>query len=634
MADATTSDKPPAPQPPKSPLLALYEKSPVLLALLALAALEIVPLAGLYVSYKDGWDAWATPAAVLAVAALIPPVGIALGQAWGFSAASYVSWFGIVLIALRSMTVGPTLPGLSPAVAYAAVLAGIGSLTRRPPKSDGASAATPDIPVAAWAKENLEAIIVAFIMALVIRCFGIEVFKIPSSSMEPALLGDVTVDNGRLYHGRRCDFEPYHMVSRTSGGDRIMVTKFFYAAADIERYDVVVFKFPLNQARNFIKRVVGLPDEELLLFHGNLYAKRPGDTEFKITRRPLRTQDSLWINPSTLRSYLDKWEDFATEWEVEGPKPTVLGGQLTYDAAPEGDGAWMSYNGSLKDPEGVDVSDLRIEFELTPTNEKGEVVAEISNAYGRFELKLSAAGDGALNRYATREKDKQASITEPVRARLEIGRRIRVELGVYDGLAYARVDGALTKIDFIKTRKDVERLLEGKPTIRFGAKGATFGLRDLKVGRDIHYREGSRTGRFREDEAKKIGPNNYVVMGDNVTSSHDSRGWIKKSYQLTNGELVEYEGQQEFDRGVDVDSIKDRYKLQVTPSEIVADKYGRIWALYAQGTDPGPLPPRVPAGVIASTPRDQEFYEIGENFIVGKALWIWWPPGRWFTLIR
>ena len=76
---------------------------------------------------------------------------------------------------------------------------------------------------AQWARENVEAIVVAFIMALVIRCFCIEVFKIPSSSMEPTLMGD----NYGEHYKSGCTFDH----GRRTGGDRIMVTKFYYALA-------------------------------------------------------------------------------------------------------------------------------------------------------------------------------------------------------------------------------------------------------------------------------------------------------------------------------------------------------------------------------------------------------------------
>ena len=91
--------------------------------------------------------------------------------------------------------------------------------------------------------------------------------------MEPTLLGDVSRSHSRDC----CPFNYYHVPlgSDNATGDRIMVTKYYYAFSPVERFDVVVFKFPLNQAKNFIKRVVGLPNEELRIYRGNLYVRKP-----------------------------------------------------------------------------------------------------------------------------------------------------------------------------------------------------------------------------------------------------------------------------------------------------------------------------------------------------------------------
>jgi hypothetical protein len=314
----------------------------------------------------------------------------------------------------------------------------------------------------------------------------------------------------------------------------------------------------------------------------------------------------------------------------------VASGELRYDTPPAGDGARIRYKDAPSDSDGQAVSDLRISFEAALGSAQGEIFAEIQNVYGRFELRLSAANDAELRCWSrTHEKTAQPAHIATLRRRLELDQSVRVELAVYDGLAYARIDGETVPIEFIKTRDDVGRLLGGEPVLRVGGRGGAFRLRDLKVGRDVHYKPGRNTNRFEEDKPVPISAGHYVVMGDNVTSSHDSRGWVRKAYALAGrDELVEYEGQQEFDADVTEQSIKERYGLKVAPSRIVADKYGRIWALYYD--DPGPLPADAPAGVIDDKRgiKDQDFYEIGEEFIVGKALWIWWPPGRWFKLIR
>jgi signal peptidase I len=95
------------------------------------------------------------------------------------------------------------------------------------------------------AREYFESIVVAVILALFIRTFAVQAFKIPTGSMEPNLLV----------------------------GDHLLVNKFVFAPTstslerallpirDIKRGDVVVFKFPEEPERDFIKRVIGLPGD-------------------------------------------------------------------------------------------------------------------------------------------------------------------------------------------------------------------------------------------------------------------------------------------------------------------------------------------------------------------------------------
>jgi len=82
-------------------------------------------------------------------------------------------------------------------------------------------------------REYAEALIVAVLLALVIRTFVVQAFKIPSGSMLPTL----------------------------QIGDHILVNKFMYSFRPIQRGDIIVFKFPQDETRDFIKRIIGLPGE-------------------------------------------------------------------------------------------------------------------------------------------------------------------------------------------------------------------------------------------------------------------------------------------------------------------------------------------------------------------------------------
>ncbi len=93
------------------------------------------------------------------------------------------------------------------------------------------------------AREYAEAILIALVLALFVRTFVVQAFKIPSGSMEETLLV----------------------------GDHILVNKFIYWLRGVERGDVIVFRYPQDESRDFIKRVVGLPGDEVLLRGKRVY---------------------------------------------------------------------------------------------------------------------------------------------------------------------------------------------------------------------------------------------------------------------------------------------------------------------------------------------------------------------------
>jgi signal peptidase I len=104
-----------------------------------------------------------------------------------------------------------------------------------------------DLPRKSVAREYLESIVVAVILALFIRTFAVQAFKIPTGSMETNLLiGDHLLVNRLVYSP---SFGPLE--------DALLGKK------EVRRGHVIVFKFPEDPARDFIKRVIGLPGETI-----------------------------------------------------------------------------------------------------------------------------------------------------------------------------------------------------------------------------------------------------------------------------------------------------------------------------------------------------------------------------------
>lgn len=218
------------------------------------------------------------------------------------------------------------------------------------------------------AKDTVIAVIIAFTLAFVFRGFVVEAYIIPTGSMAPTLLGahmrivndrtgldwavgpwyyadaqrqvpeDVQGRSGPLANPAGKYVEevrvagsvyyremPVMVHDRVSGqelvrrdvplrsGDRIMVLKYIYALHEATRYDVVVFKDPSAPTVNFIKRLIGLPGEQVALVDGDVFVRpvstpdEPGlnaweQPGWRIARKPRRVQESVWqrVHDSTM----------------------------------------------------------------------------------------------------------------------------------------------------------------------------------------------------------------------------------------------------------------------------------------------------------------------------------------------
>lgn len=98
-------------------------------------------------------------------------------------------------------------------------------------------------------REYLEAFLVAGFIALTLRAFVVEAFKIPSGSMIPTLsIGD------------------HIFVNKFSYGLRVPFTKARITEVKTpQRGDVIVFMYPLNESESYIKRVIGLPGDRIAI---------------------------------------------------------------------------------------------------------------------------------------------------------------------------------------------------------------------------------------------------------------------------------------------------------------------------------------------------------------------------------
>ena len=106
-------------------------------------------------------------------------------------------------------------------------------------------------------KEWVEPIVIAVVLALIIRTFVVQAFKIPTGSMRTTLME----------------------------GDSILVNKFIYRFTQPKRGDVIVFISPEDKKKDFIKRLVGLPNENIQILNGAILVNNNSVEEGSILKK-------------------------------------------------------------------------------------------------------------------------------------------------------------------------------------------------------------------------------------------------------------------------------------------------------------------------------------------------------------
>ena len=332
-------------------------------------------------------------------------------------------------------------------------------------------------------RETIESIIIAVVLALLFRAFEAEAFIIPTGSMAPTLQGqhmDVECQQCGLPYRTGASFDSsstppserrsvtrtvcpicqYEMVMdrrnpdhQSNSGDRILVNKFVYDFSDPERFDVIVFKNPNNGKQNYIKRLVGLPGDNLLIENGDIFNMVPTGSdqwEREIIRKPADklkvmlqlVDDTHFIAPNlTAVNWPSRWQtwsgDTANAWSVvmvgDHPNFVVDAGDKT---------SWLSYRHlAPRSEEWVDIEQgvrpARIEDDLgqliTDYYTYNDKVVRLSNGEVREDRSLAGhwVGDLALEADLQVESDQGSLFLRVV----EGGAQFVCEIDVASGQA-------------------------------------------------------------------------------------------------------------------------------------------------------------------------------------------------------
>jgi signal peptidase I len=375
-----------------------------------------------------------------------------------------------------------------------------------------------DRPRRPW-RDNIEAIVMAIIMAVMLKYFVVEAYQIPTGSMQPTLMGN----------------------DETGIKDRIIVDKLSFHFRDPERFEVVVFRYPLDRSKNFIKRICGMPSEQLKIERGDLWTRKNASDAWQVLRRPVPIQREVWKRIHTQDARYQAWrpDPEAKGWTLHGRDGLSARGpgsvRLPSDGGSVVDAYRDGYPGGMGEAiarsraaHGSNpIGDLRLvgEVRALPGCDWVELLLREGNRRYRFVLPGPTAKAEERPRIVAEGLPDSARgegvVTLAAEAfRLTAGRSTDFAVQNMDDLLTLELDGRVIAEMEIPSAQDQASNFG----IRVEGEGADFS--ELEVYRDIFYTEDGTKSDF------DIPADSYVMFGDNTQDSSDSRFWSLVSYDL------------------------------------------------------------------------------------------------------
>ena len=421
---------------------------------------------------------------------------------------------------------------------------------------------------------TFEWLITAFILAFVFRAFVMEAFRIPTGSMADTLKGahfrlrcpqcgyayehgfvpqsygmpEDTVPPGvvPIRQQTRCPscgfYTPAGEEVPVANGDRILVLKCVYQFLDPKRWDVIVFKNPINPTENYIKRLIGLPGNTIEIIDGDVYidgliARKPPEVQKEVWM-PVYENDFRPVNPNE-RAWFNghRWQPpfnlESSAWKISEENPTQLvldsptdqTSVLTYGApSANGFATTYAYNEVYSYARMPTCSDLMIHYYVRPASSSGEVGVTLSKQGIDYKARLDLAGKMTL----AKVKDGQ----ETILASQEVA---PPPTNAFTLVKFANVDhqllfefnGQELSVDLGRSPKAMEQGPGSSPRAEIFGSGKLT-LSHISLFRDIYYTsdgQGSRGGRAVEGKPFKLNDDEFFVMGDNSPNSEDGRWW-------------------------------------------------------------------------------------------------------------
>ena len=419
----------------------------------------------------------------------------------------------------------------------------------------------------------IESLVSLALAVCLVRSFVVEGYIISTGSMAPYLLGfhkqvvcpdcrlpfavGVPVDSEAETNGPvacpNCGqaYIDLSLVPRNEG-DQLLVQKFAYLFHRPKRWEVVVFQNPNQPTQAYVKRVIGLPDEEIQVRAGDLWVNgelaRKNLAEQRSTRMVVSSLKYRPRNGDELRWQLESgWKTThdGIEFDPESAAPvddaTSLMSVIYRGATPQHSGAtskteaaqlWptdeYAYNGLNEVTQRYRVRDLMLAMQIELHSGRGSLTWALSDGAQTFAVSL-AAGERELRLFidGVEEPEQRVQLSGSMWQRKRL-----VEMSLFDRQLLFALDGEVIfqrplepLVLPAKNGGDAAKtlVLEDALPVQFGARNLHVSVSDLTLYRDVYYTRGD--GRHGVNEPYRLSSDEYFFLGDNSPVSLDSRSW-------------------------------------------------------------------------------------------------------------
>lgn len=418
-------------------------------------------------------------------------------------------------------------------------------------------------------RSTVEFLTLLLVGILFCRSFMAEAYIVPTGSMAPTLLG--------LHLAYRCPNceHRYELGSDEAGasglpvcpncgaaappdaglpesGDRLLVQKFLFDLRPPRRWESVVFQNPVDVTQAYVKRVVGLPGETVLVRDGDVYI------DGQLARKSLEEQRGLRVLVFD-QAHAARDSDRFPRWSF---RRRGFGAVAPSDWRPDG-GRLVREPASL-DPAGTDwvfyrhwepdfdrygpirdflayngrelvgqneVADLQLEADVEVEPGVEMILVRLNYRADRFvfELPIAAPGPARLLRN-DRPLEVRPRDDAPTFAALAPSGPVRIEASVVDRRLQLSLNGRVVfePYDFDDPRPSVRA---NESPAALGVQGpGRVSVERFRLWRDVYYTDAlafSPRPPFGVGEPYALGPDEYFVLGDNSPVSNDSRFWEK-----------------------------------------------------------------------------------------------------------